>query len=211
MIRTLCVMTAPRGDARRFGISYAADFCITRHFLRLTSSPSFFQIAGKCLAALRWLPYLSARSSPPPTGAAFTGTPFVTSVIKSLIVPKPFRSPKYRCILSGSTGGATRDPLRALATTPTVPGCCLVEVVQMSASLYSTTCRLRASRSALPSFCFSACHSFTRSSARGRLGDSPSGSHERADLLPARDSTGTNMYWATRGRRGSTRPCSAGH
>ena len=171
----------------------------------------FFQIAGHCSAALRWLPHLSARPSPLPTGAVFTGTPFVTSVIKSLIAPTPVRSPKYRCTLKASTGGATRDPPRALATSPTAPRYCLVEVVQMSASLYSTTCRPRAPRSALPRFRFSACHSFTRSSARGRLGDSPSGSRERADPLPARDSTGTDVYWATRGRRGSTRPCSAGH
>ena len=157
------------------------------------------------------MPYLSARSSPPPTGAAFTGTPFVASVIKSSIAPEPFRSPKHRCILSASTGGATRDPPRALATSPTAPRYCLVKAVQMSASLYSTTCRPRASRSASPTFCFSACHSFTRSLARGRLGDSSSGSRERADPLPARDSTGTDVYWATRGRRGSTRPCSAGH
>ena len=173
MVRTLCVTTAPRGDTRGFGILYAAHFCITRHSFRLTSLPSFFQIAGKWSAALRWLPYLSARSSPPPTGAAFTGTPFVASVIKSSIAPEPFRSPKHRCILSASTGGATRDPPRALATSPTTSRYCVDKVVQMSASLYGTTCRSRASTSALPSFCFSACHYFTRSSARGRLGDSP--------------------------------------
>ena len=100
------------------------------------------------------MPYLSARSSPPPTGAAFTGTPFVTCVAKSLIAPKPFRSPKYRCILRASTGGATKDLPRALATSPTAPRYWLVKVVQMSASLYSAACRPRASRSALPSFVF---------------------------------------------------------
>ena len=148
---------------------------------------------------------------PPPTRAAFTGTPAVTSVIKSLIALKPFRSPKYRCILRASAGRATRDPPRALATSPKAPRYSLVKVVQMSTSLYSTACRPCASRSALPSFRFSACHSFTRSSARGRLGDSPSGSRERADSPPARDSNGTNVCWATHGRRGSTRPCYAGH
>ena len=157
------------------------------------------------------MPHLSARPNPLPTGAVFTGTPFVTSVIKSLIALKPFRSPKYRCILRASAGRATRDPPRALATSPKAPRYSLVKVVQMSTSLYSTACRPCASRSALPSFRFSACHSFTRSSARGRLSDAPSESRERADPLHARDATETKVYWATRVRRGSARPCSAGH
>ena len=38
LIRTLRVTTAPRGDTRKFGISFAADLCITKHFCRMTLS-----------------------------------------------------------------------------------------------------------------------------------------------------------------------------
>ena len=151
------------------------------------------------------------RGPAPPRGAAFTGTPPVTTVINSSIAPKPFRSPKYRWICAASTGGATRDPPSTLATSPTTPLYCHVKVVQMSASLYSCTCLPRASRFFLPSFSFSACQLCTIGSACGRLSASPSGSRERADPLIVRDSTGANVCLATRGQRVLPRPGSDGH
>ena len=45
----------------------------------------------------------------------------------------------------------------------------------------------------------------------GRLSASPSGSRERADPIPIRDSTGANVCLATRGRRVSPRHASDGH
>ena len=210
MIRTLWVTTAPRGNTRSPGISCAASFRITMHFWRRTSSLSFSQIAGKCSEALRWLPYLSARLKSAPAGANVTGTPLVTIVIRSLMAPKPLRSPKYRRMFVASIGGATKAPPRALATSPTAPRHCLVRVVQISANLYITTCRPRGSESTVSRFFVSACHSFTRDAARDRLSDAPSGSREHADPLPVRESTGPGVYWATHGQRGSVWPCSAG-
>ena len=154
---------------------------------------------------LRRLPYLSARSGPPPTRAAFTSTPPVTIVGRSLIAPKPFRSPQYRCILGGVyRGGYQSSPpklwLRHLRRGGTVSSKWGIYPPAYTALLADRVHRDRPYRV----FVFSACHSFTGSSARGRLSDSPSGSRERADPLLVRDSTGTNVYWATRGRRGST-------
>ena len=152
--------------------------------------------------------YLSARSKSALAGATFTGTPLVTIVIRSLMAPKPLRSPKYRRMFVASIGGPTKAPLKALATLPTAPRYCLVRVVQVSANLYNTTCRPRGPESTVARFFVSACHSFTRDAARDRLSDRPLGSRERADPLPVRESAGPNMYWATRGQRFSV--CSAG-
>ena len=41
-ILTLYATTAAKGDTLRWGISCAADFCMTKHFCRLHSSPLFF-------------------------------------------------------------------------------------------------------------------------------------------------------------------------
>ena len=136
--------------------------------------------------------------------------PLVTIVIRSLMAPRPLRSPKYRPMFAASIGGATKAPPRALATSPSTPPYCLVRVVQMSAKLYSTACRPRGSELTVSSLFVCACYSSTRGSARDRRSDSPLASRERADPLPVRESTGPNMYWATRGQRGSVWPCSAG-
>ena len=53
IIRALSVTTAANGETLKLGISCAADFCcITKCFWRLTSSPSFFWIVGRCSVAL---------------------------------------------------------------------------------------------------------------------------------------------------------------
>ena len=46
MTLTVCVTSAPRGRTLMLGISCAADFLITRHFSRRTSSPIFSRLEG---------------------------------------------------------------------------------------------------------------------------------------------------------------------
>ena len=121
------------------------------------------------------------------------------------------RSLKCHCIRVVSSGGATGDPPSALATSPTTPLYCLVRAVQMSASLFRSVCLVRASRFFVPSLDFSACQFCAMSSVCRRRCDSPSGSCERADPQSIHESTGTNLYLATCGRRVSPRHGSNGH
>ena len=186
---TLWVTTAAYGDTVRLGISCAADFCRTKHFFRLISSTICSQTAGKCSLALGWVLYSNARSRSAPVAAACTGIPLVSILTSSSTAPNPFKSPKHRCMCTGSISGATSDPPIARATSPTTPRLSRLTVVQMLASVYSSSSLSRASRSLFPSFYFSACHCCTKMSNRFRLRDSPLGSSERADSILSRAST----------------------
>lgn len=110
-------------------------------------------------------------------------------------------------------GGLPKTPPKALATSPTTPRCCLVRVVQMSAGLQAYTLEQQWVRQHLPYrlfrfFCSPILyHEFGLWSTEL----TPSGSRERADQLPARDSAGTSGCFATRGWRVSPRYCTGSH
>ena len=115
----------------------------------------FFQAAGKCSLTLGWFPYCNARSRSTPVAAACTGNPPVTIMTNLSTAPNPLKSPKYRCMCTGSIGRATRyPPIIARATSPTTPRLRRTMIGQMLASVYSSSSLSRASRSIFPSFLF---------------------------------------------------------